>query len=77
MYYMFKILIWDHNNFARVTSAKVPILGLDLGKLVIRTYGLFGQTILPIPFHSLGWAKWFENGLEWFEKKNMLNGLTL
>ena len=20
-------------------------------------------------FHSLGWEKWFENGLEWFEKK--------
>ena len=30
-------------------------------------FGLFGQIILPIPFHSLGWAKWFENGLEWFE----------
>ena len=34
------------------------------------SFGLFGQTILPIPFHFLGWAKWFENGLEWFEKKN-------
>ena len=30
---------------------------------------MFGQTILPIPFYSLGWEKWFEIGLEWFEKK--------
>ena len=38
---------------------------------------VFGQTILPILFHFLGWEKWFENDLEWFEKKYMLNGLTL
>ena len=29
----------------------------------------FGQTILPILFYFLEWSKWFENGLEWFEKK--------
>ena len=33
-----QILIWDHNNFARVTSEpKIPNLRIDLGKLDIRT----------------------------------------
>ena len=32
-------------------------------------YIVFGQTILVIPFYLLEWSKWFENDLEWFEKK--------
>ena len=36
-------------------------------KWVSKSYLLFGVAILAIPSHLLGWKKWFENGLEWFE----------
>ena len=52
-------LTWTILVFSRIPR------GLDQRQINI----VFGQTILVIPFHLLEWSKWFENSLEWFEKK--------